>query len=82
MKKDIFNNPKPVQIKVGEWWFNGNFIQEQRHPKLQPFFVFGDKEGSATCAFSSFKSATQYALDHPCKNPNHKPEDFIGGINQ
>ncbi len=75
--KDIFGNKKPIQVEIGEYWFNGNIIQLQSHPKLLPFIVFRDREGLdsdlGTQGFHSYKEAIQYCLDNPCYNPFRQP---------
>ena len=38
----------PIKIELGEWWFKGCFIQEQKHPLLKRFHVFLDTENQKT----------------------------------
>jgi hypothetical protein len=79
--KDLFNNSRPVQIEIGEWWFNGRFIQKQVHPLLSPYVSFNDNEdGCMVETHTTFKEATKYCLDNPCNTPQHQPKDFISSF--
>lgn len=79
--KDIFGNRKPVQIETGEYWFNGNIIQLQNHPKLKPFLVFQDTarkgDNISPVGFYSFKEAIEHCLKNPCRSPDHLPKDYL-----
>lgn len=73
MKKDLFDNSKPVQIEIGEWWFNGRIIQKQNHPLLSKYCSFNDNdENYLTMTHNTFKEATTYCLN----NPNKKQKTF------
>ena len=80
MAKDLFGNKKPVKIEIGEYWFNGNIIQLNNHPKLKPFIVFADKERKGDNVtpqgFYKYSEAIEYCLNNPCRNPDHLPKDF------
>lgn len=77
--KDLFGNTKPVQIELGEWWFNGRFIQKQNHPLLSPYVSFSDDEKNYMVqTHSTLKEATKWCLLNPCNTPQHQPKDFIG----
>lgn len=79
--KDLFGYKKPVPIEIGEYWFNGNIIQLQSHPKLLPFLVFQDKErvndNITPQGFHTYKEAVQYCLSNPCNNPDRQPKDYL-----
>lgn len=79
--KDIFGNRKPVQIEIGEYWFNGNIIQLQNHPKLKPFLVFQDRDRTGDNispeGFFSYKDAIDYCLRNPCTKPDRFPKDYL-----
>ena len=54
---------KPVLIEIGEWSYNGCFIQIQNHPLLLKYHVFRDSEKQetiGTCA--TFKEAKKLCL--------------------
>lgn len=77
--KDIFGNEKPVQIEIGEWWFNGRIIQQQNHPLLSRFVSFNDGPNSFLVQpHGSFDAAIGYCLRNPCKTPERFPKDYIG----
>lgn len=70
---------KPVQIEVGEWWYNGRFIQKTNHPKLSPYVSFNDNmEGhDDSQPHRTMKEAIAYCLTHAFPEAIHKPSDFI-----
>lgn len=80
MRQDIFGNKKPVAIEMQEWWFNGNIIQQQNHPKLNKYFVWKDLDGESYIVypFTKKEDAVKHCLDNPCKQPNRFPKDYLG----
>jgi hypothetical protein len=69
---------KPIQIEIGEWWFNGCFIQKQIHPKLKPYHVFKDteqQENIGTCF--TFKEAKKLCNLNRVKDFKHGYKAFI-----
>ena len=78
--RDIFGNTKPVQIEIGEWWFNGRIIQKQNHPLLVPYVSFSDNKSSFVQTHNTFKEAKIFCMENPCTNPLNFPQNYIGGI--
>ena len=79
--KDLFGNTKPIQIEIGEWWFNGRIIQEQNQPRLSKYISFNDGfESYLVTTHSNFKEAKDYCFKNPCTNPENFPHNYIGGI--
>jgi len=76
-KYDNFGNSKPVQISIGEWWFNGHFIQEQDHPSLPKFISYPSDVEYLVSTHSSLREATEYCLLNPVANPPVYPKDFL-----
>lgn len=77
--KDLFGNKMPVQIEMGEWWFNGRIIQEQNHPALSRYISFPDNEADyMVSTHSTMKEAIEHCLKTPCEKPDHLPEYYIG----
>jgi len=78
MSKDLFNNKKPVQIEVGEWWYNGRIIQKQDHPLLPKYISFEDNETSCIVnQHHTKKEAVNYCYDNPCKKPQRLVKDYL-----
>ncbi len=77
--KDLFGNTKPVQIEIGEWWFNGRIIQQNKDFRLPEWISFEDNDESITVRHWSKKEAVIYAIENPCRNPSNLPKDYIGG---
>ena len=77
--KDMFGNPKPVQVEIGEWWFNGRFIQKTNHPSLSPYVSFQDNAGGNddTQAHTTMKEAIVYCETHPYTEAVHRPSNFL-----
>lgn len=78
MDQDKFGNKKPVQIEMGEWWFNGRIIQEQNHPLLSKYISFSDDEESyMTDIHSTFREAVKFCLNNPCLKPQRFPKNYL-----
>lgn len=77
--KDNFENRKPVQIELNEWWFNGRIIIKQDDFRLPSWISFSDKENPGKITTHLTKSeAIQFAIKNPCSKPQNYPEDYIG----
>lgn len=78
---DKFNNKKPVQIEIGEWWFNGRIIQQNNHPNLSKFTSFRDNDHAIRNieTHGSFNDAIKSCLADPDPQPSRFPRDYIGG---
>lgn len=78
---DIFGNNAPVQIEVGEWWFNGRIIQEQIHPSLSKFISFADYDDGVpyTNSHPTKQDAIKHCLENPCSTPSRHPHNYVGG---
>lgn len=77
--KDNFENIKPVQIELNEWWFNGRFIVKQEDKRLPSWISFKDSENSFETEIHSNKSeAIKFALENPFLTPDNFPIDYIG----
>ena len=78
---DLFGNTSPVQIEIGEWWFNGRVIQQNNHPKLSRFVSWNDtNEGFQFGYHATFDAAVLHCLSNPCTNPERLPKNYIGGM--
>lgn len=79
--QDIFCNSSPIQIEVGEWWFNGRIIQEQNHPSLPKYITFPDYDEMSMYVSSHFtkQKAIKHCLENPCSTPTRHPHDYLGG---
>lgn len=77
--KDLFNNKKPVQIMVDEWWFNGRVIQKQNDSRLPTWISFPDSIiQNPVEVHLNKKSAILFALKNPCLLPLNLPENYLG----
>lgn len=69
---------KPVQIEIGEWLYKGNFIQEQNHPELPKFRIFGaDKEQTHVGTCNTFAQAKNIAELNENKEPYYTLDFFL-----
>jgi len=77
--KDVFENTKPVQIEVNEWWFNGRIIQKNDDFRLPEWISFTDRdEYYEVERHISKKDAIDFAIQNPCREPKNTPKDYIG----
>ncbi len=77
--KDVFENKKPVQIEVNEWWFNGRIIVKQEDCRLPKWISFLDSESSFETEIHKNKAeALKFALENPFFKPDNQPNDYIG----
>lgn len=71
----------PVEIAPGEYWYQGNIIQGQTHPKLKPFVVFSDKKRKhgdpSPQGFYTFAECVDYCKKNPCLNPDNTPKNYL-----
>ena len=73
-----FENIKPIQIEINEWWFNGRIIVKQEVKRLPSWISFKDSENSFETEIHSNKSdAKKFALENPFLTPDHFPIDYI-----
>lgn len=78
--KDLFGNKKPIQIEVGEWWFNGRIIQKNDDFRLPGWISFEDREDYyGVERHISKKDAITFVIQNPCREPRYTPKDYIGG---
>ena len=76
--KDLFGNPKLVQIEVDEWWFNGRIIQKQSDFRLPKWISFSDDcNNHFVEVHLTKKEAISFAIKNPCKNPLRFPHNYI-----
>lgn len=69
---------KPIKIEIGEWWFKGCFIQQQDHPMLSKYIVFGDTDGQPTIGTcGTFAEAKKLCRDNEIKNYKFGYEIFL-----